>query len=255
MDDPLLKSTSPSDFWGKRWNSLVQTCLKNGVFKVSDVYSRRKRLAICCPRLTTRDYLLFQPIYKHFSKPAGVMATFLASGLLHEWLVLVIFTAPPSFIPLGDVMENSASEDVGFEVVYGGSVIFFVWQAMLILVESFVGNWEIFQTMGRILPAPVRTPLIVGAGIPVRCIIYTYTSNWRFPLSFRSCGLCVKCSHLVTFASSVTVCSPFLRAICSKQLFPSRPNGSTYDQTHRIKEIVTCAQKLIIEICSFRMSL
>jgi hypothetical protein len=174
MDDPLLKSTSPSDFWGKRWNSLVQTCLKNGVFKVSVLYSRRKRFAtICCPRLTTRDYLLFQPIYKHFSKPAGVMATFLASGILHEWLVLVIFTAPPSFIPLGDVMENSASEDVGFEVVYGGSMIFFVWQAMLILVESFVGNWEIFKTMGRILPAPVRTALIVGAGIPVR-VLYIY---------------------------------------------------------------------------------
>jgi hypothetical protein len=46
-------------------------------------------------------------------------------------------------------------------------------------------------------------------------------------------------SNAHTWLSSVTVCSPFLRAVCSKQLFPSRPDGSTYDQTHRIKEIGT----------------
>jgi hypothetical protein len=93
------------------------------------------------------------------------MATFVASGLLHEWLVVVIFSARP--VHLG-VIEKSAAE--AFEVVVGGSMVFFVWQAILILVESLVGKWEIFKTMGRILPAPVRTALIVCTGIPVRVL-------------------------------------------------------------------------------------
>jgi hypothetical protein len=85
------------------------------------------------------------------------MATFVASGLLHEWLVLVIYSTS----------KRSAGD---FEATYGGSMVFFAWQAILILVESLVGNWEIFKTMGRMLPAPVRTALIVVAGIPVRVL-------------------------------------------------------------------------------------
>lgn len=153
MDNPLLESTSPSDFWGRRWNSLVQTCLKNGMFKVS--VKERGCTTLVFSELTSR--LSFQPVYKHFSKAAGVMATFVASGLLHEWLVLVICST-----------RKRSAGDV--EVVYGGSMVFFIWQAMLILVESRVGNWEIFKTMGRILPAPLRTALIVCAGIPVRVL-------------------------------------------------------------------------------------
>jgi hypothetical protein len=126
---------------------------------------KRKRLAIilCYKLRETHLRLSFQPVYKHFSKPAAVMATFVASGLLHEWLVLVLWSTPP--VHLVGVIEKSAE---AVEVVYGGSMVFFVWQAILILVESLVGNWEIFKTMGRILPAPVRTALIVCAGIPVR---------------------------------------------------------------------------------------
>jgi MBOAT, membrane-bound O-acyltransferase family len=32
-DNPRGQSTSPSDFWGRRWNRLIHECLKNGVYK------------------------------------------------------------------------------------------------------------------------------------------------------------------------------------------------------------------------------
>jgi hypothetical protein len=32
-DAPLQHCTSPSNFWGRRWNNLIHTCLKNGVFR------------------------------------------------------------------------------------------------------------------------------------------------------------------------------------------------------------------------------
>jgi hypothetical protein len=34
MDNPLVASTSPGDFWGRRWNLVIHTCLKNGVYKL-----------------------------------------------------------------------------------------------------------------------------------------------------------------------------------------------------------------------------
>lgn len=40
MENPLLKSTSPSEFWGSRWNKLIQGVLKVRVvtFRISRSY-------------------------------------------------------------------------------------------------------------------------------------------------------------------------------------------------------------------------
>jgi len=59
MDNPIMMSTSASDFWGKRWNMIIHGCLKRGVFK---------------------------PVYKYSNKPIAVWAAFIASGLFHEYI-------------------------------------------------------------------------------------------------------------------------------------------------------------------------
>ena len=69
-DNPMLRATSPSDFWGRRWNLLVHKCLKNGVFK--PVY------------------------YGSGSQLLAVLAAFLASGLFHEWLLPNVFFNYPN---------------------------------------------------------------------------------------------------------------------------------------------------------------
>lgn len=61
MKNPLMKASSPSDFWGGRWNLLVHGVLKRGVFK---------------------------PVYSVSSKLIAVLATFLASGLFHEYILI-----------------------------------------------------------------------------------------------------------------------------------------------------------------------
>eukprot|EP00546_Thalassionema_frauenfeldii_P012146 CAMPEP_0178918672 /NCGR_PEP_ID=MMETSP0786-20121207/13954_1 /TAXON_ID=186022 /ORGANISM="Thalassionema frauenfeldii, Strain CCMP 1798" /LENGTH=58 /DNA_ID=CAMNT_0020592403 /DNA_START=719 /DNA_END=892 /DNA_ORIENTATION=+ len=58
MANPLFTSRSPSDFWGRRWNLLVHSLLKGGIFK---------------------------PVRKYFSSTVATVAAFLASGALHEW--------------------------------------------------------------------------------------------------------------------------------------------------------------------------
>ena len=70
MDNPMFASNSPSEFWGRRWNSIIHYCLKNGVYK---------------------------PVRKMgASKELSVVAAFLASGLFHEWILPVVFADTPS---------------------------------------------------------------------------------------------------------------------------------------------------------------
>jgi Membrane bound O-acyl transferase family len=66
---PLFLSTSPSDFWGRRWNLLIHTCLKRGVY---------------------------QPI-RSLGGPAvlAVISAFAASGLFHEWLLPAVMPDYP----------------------------------------------------------------------------------------------------------------------------------------------------------------
>ena len=57
--DPLSGSISFSDFWSRRWNQAVHRTLKRGVFL---------------------------PVRRYAPKYVAILATFLASGIFHEWL-------------------------------------------------------------------------------------------------------------------------------------------------------------------------
>ncbi len=61
----MFKSKSPSEFWGRRWNTLVHKGLKNGVYKPAR-------------RCTS-------------SKLMAVFATFAVSGIIHESVNFVMF--------------------------------------------------------------------------------------------------------------------------------------------------------------------
>ena len=63
--NPMFKSTSPSKFWGRRWNTVVHQCLKNGMYKPARRYTASKTLAM--------------------------FATFAVSGLIHEYVNFVMF--------------------------------------------------------------------------------------------------------------------------------------------------------------------
>ena len=66
MLNPLFESTSPSDFWGRKWNMVVHGILKRGVYK---------------------------PVRTKYPRFVASLATFTASGLFHEWLLSGEYTA------------------------------------------------------------------------------------------------------------------------------------------------------------------
>ncbi len=132
MKNPLGGAKSPSDFWGKRWNLLIQGVLKGGVYK---------------------------PVRKHgYSAMIAVFATFLASGLFHEWLAYGLFRT---------TCMGFHRRDSCYNYLPGGSMIFFIWQAVLIVGEFVLGKTAIVTYLATKLPLLARTVLIIAMGIPV----------------------------------------------------------------------------------------
>jgi len=136
MNNPMFESTSPSDFWGKRWNLIIHGALKRGIFK---------------------------PVYKYSTKTCAIMATFLASGAFHEYLLVAVFAAEETSPAMG---KNTA---------------FMVWNAGIITIESLVGGAFVFQWMKRTLPKPLVTFLTLSTALPVaHWFIHPYSKTGFF---------------------------------------------------------------------------
>lgn len=134
MNNPMLMSTSPSDFWGRRWNLIIHGSLKRGVFK---------------------------PVYRYSSKFVAVWATFIASGLFHEYITIGAFPdSPPNF---------------------GKQTAFFIWNAIIVTIEHFVWKAAIFQWIKNNMPKPVVATLVMFTAMPVaHWFLHFYTKNLVF---------------------------------------------------------------------------
>lgn len=124
--NPLTTSSSPSDFWGNRWNRVVSSALKRGVF----VPLRKQR----------------------FSRPVAAMATFIASGLLHEYILVVI------------THNNEAFDDVN---VAGSQLAFFMWNGAVLGLEHFLRGNKFLGALSTNLPGPIRSFLVVLTVLPL----------------------------------------------------------------------------------------
>lgn len=146
MNNPLLEATSPSDFWGRRWNLVVQGLLKRGVFK---------------------------PMYYHSSsKVVAVVATFLVSGIMHEWVIDVSIL------------------NLAYTPAFGRTTGFFLWNGLFVILEYLIGGWRIFGMIKRVFPKPLITFMLVLCVLPIghwfcdeyRNIGYFYALSSGFPL-------------------------------------------------------------------------
>ena len=140
---PLFRATSPSDFWGRRWNNLVHHNLKEGVYK------------------PVRSLVGWK--YRH-SKPMGVLATFIASGLLHEYVWALLFFRTDQALSEGDACQTCHT------YAFGKQLIFFFWNGLLLLLEeSRLGKilGGVFGARLEPLPALIRSHLVILTALPV----------------------------------------------------------------------------------------
>mmetsp|Transcript_10122 Transcript_10122/g.13375 ORF Transcript_10122/g.13375 Transcript_10122/m.13375 type:complete len:415 (-) Transcript_10122:151-1395(-) len=126
-DNPLSKSQSPSEFWNKRWNTLVSHGLKRGVF----VPLRRAG----------------------FSKPFAALATFVSSGLMHEYLLLII-----------NFNEIKETGTISFS---GAHLAFFAWNGVVLGAEHYCKDWSIIHWISNNFPRPIKTALVICTVLPL----------------------------------------------------------------------------------------
>lgn len=113
VNDPIFGSTSPSDFWGNRWNMLIHRGLKQGVYKPVRMATGSRNLA--------------------------TMLTFLASGVAHEYVWAVTF-------------HQNSHEPGKYIPRFGKSLLFFCWNGILLIVEHWVQRrrWDVaLESMPR----------------------------------------------------------------------------------------------------------
>ena len=119
-DSPMTRSSSPSDFWGRRWNALVHLVLKGGVYV---------------------------PLRKNgFSRTFAALATFASSGLLHEYVL--------TMIAMGVAQRDHSTYS---PPRYGYHLAFFAWNGVVLTLEFLYAKQPFFQTLKKALPAPVIT--------------------------------------------------------------------------------------------------
>lgn len=150
MNNPVFGATSPSDFWARRWNLLIHDVLKRGCFL---------------------------PVRRYTSTLFALMATFCASGIFHEWLQLTVFPQWDNEYTLikdnnGTIVEETCrilgreGEDFSplhcYAPQWGAAMAFFMWQAMLIVIEFTLGRR--CKSIFAHFPVPIKTFLTIVAG-------------------------------------------------------------------------------------------
>jgi hypothetical protein len=115
VDRPYLAS-SLRDFWGRRWNLMVPAILRPSVYG---------------------------PVRARFGDAAGVLASFLVSGLMHELIFYYLMWQPPS----GDVAA------------------FFVLHGACAVAESWWGRHAGWWRPPRAAAVPLTLAFVGGTGI------------------------------------------------------------------------------------------
>lgn len=103
MTNPMGESETASEFWGKRWNKLIQTLLKRGIFK---------------------------PLRAMFPKWVAMAGCFAVSGIFHEWLMMIIFAPLPE-----DIRNEQCGQNQCYKLIYGSALGFFMWMGAIIAWE------------------------------------------------------------------------------------------------------------------------
>ena len=144
VENPMFASKTPSEFWGRKWNNLVHSLLKKGIYKP-------------VRQLTS-------------SSKAAIFSAFVVSGLLHEYVWAILFY----------VHEHQVDAALGkcrdcFYPIYGKQMVFFGLNGVTIALESMIGGWCLFQWMKRSLPGFLITVLVLMTALPYG---HLFTGDW-----------------------------------------------------------------------------
>jgi hypothetical protein len=136
-NNPLTQSTSPSDFWGRRWDRPVASALKRGAYR-----PLRQRGGI--------------------SRNMASLLTFALSGLIHEY-VLFFFS-----------LRKDTNYVYWDSPTWGRQCLFFILNGIVLVVERLLessrtkrGIIHKYMMFWEQLPRPVRTIHVLLIVLPI----------------------------------------------------------------------------------------
>jgi hypothetical protein len=92
----------------------------------------------------------------NFSKEIAALATFLASGFLHEYVITALAFK-------GILLEDHTA----YVPRYGYHLAFFLWNGMAIILENMFYKHPVVLWFKENLPAPVITFLVIMIVLPI----------------------------------------------------------------------------------------
>lgn len=101
--------------------------------------------------------------------------TFFVSGLFHEWLLYSIY-----------VFVDCEKDEFGqsctrcFRPTHGKQLAFFLWNAVIVMVEYSLGHFCIFTRVKRTLPVPAVTVLVMMTALPFAHLFFDDYIEGRF---------------------------------------------------------------------------
>lgn len=105
---------------------------------------------------------VYKPVRKvSSSKTLAALATFVMSGILHEYVLLL------KSVPSSENNLESSKNYINYEPSYGNQFCFFAWNGMLMALEYFVLNWTMTAKLKLPVPPLVKSMLIISLSLPV----------------------------------------------------------------------------------------
>mmetsp|Transcript_55325 Transcript_55325/g.134369 ORF Transcript_55325/g.134369 Transcript_55325/m.134369 type:complete len:435 (+) Transcript_55325:129-1433(+) len=156
FDSPFTKSTSPTDFWTRRWNLMIQRILKGGVFL---------------------------PIKKHRNAKVAMFMTFVVSGLYHEYVWECIFYNQ-NYV---HDSHGNCYEPGCYANEFGRVTAFFTYVGLIMLLERPVGKLPPVRWLAKSCPAPVVAHSLILLHLPVG---QWYIGDWLEGGYFDDFSIC-----------------------------------------------------------------
>lgn len=114
---------------------------------------------------------MYKPVRKltNATPTIAALCTFAASGLIHEWVLSVVFT-----IVEGQKNENGECPSCYVPNICGRHMLFFFWNAVLIGVEYGLRDTYVVRWVSSKLARPVISLLVVLMALPVGHLFTDY---------------------------------------------------------------------------------
>ena len=142
FDNPMLGSSSPPEFWGRRWNLVIHRTLKQGIYL---------------------------PAKQFFPTYVAASLAFLFSGLLHDYAWTLMFYKHDDMLDENGVCsgQHGCHTPIVFKVT-----TFFLWNAGVMILERRLG--DSFSVCAK-WPTFVVSTLVVLTALPVS---HWFTGDW-----------------------------------------------------------------------------